>query len=187
MISSYDLPTEINIGGEDFVIRCGWLDVLNILKGYKDPDLDEWGKTLVLLQILYPEWERLPSQNIYEATEKGCEFIDCGIKPEPGKPHPVLMDWEQDAKIIIPEINKIAGMEVRTNPNIHWWTFFGWFMGIGEGLFAEVLNIRSKKAKGKKLEKYEQDFYRDNRSMIDLKKPESAEEKEEKENIMKYL
>lgn len=186
MISSYDLPTEINIGGEVFKIRYGWRAVMDILTAMNDPDLDEWGKAEAMLEILYPDWNKIPKECVEEAMQKACDFIDCNQK-ESGKPKPKMIDWEQDAEIIIPEINKVAGREVRIDQNIHWWTFFGWFMGIGDGLFAEVLNIRSKKAKGKKLEKYEQDFYRDNRSMIDLKKPESAEEKEEKENILKYI
>lgn len=54
-------------------------------------------------------------------------------------------------------------------------------MEIGDGLFHQVVMIRQKKAKNKKLEKWEQEFYRKNRSLVDLnqKRPErSAEEKE---------
>lgn len=187
MIYSYDLPTSINIGGEDFRIRYGWRPVMDILAAMNDPDLDDWEKATCMLEILYPDWQNIPQDCLEEAMQKACDFIDCNQKPDNGKPKPKMIDWEQDAELIIPEINKVAGREVRLDPNIHWWTFFGWFMGIGDGLFAEVLNIRQKKSKGKKLEKYEQDFYRDNKSMIDLKKPESAEQKEEKANIMKYL
>lgn len=38
----------------------------------------------------------------------------------------------------------------------------GYFMGIGEGVFSTIVNIRSKIKEGKKLEKYEQEFRRDN-------------------------
>lgn len=186
MTTSYDLPTSLNIGGEDFKIRYGWRAVMDILVAMNDPDLDDMGKAVVMIQIMFPDWKKIRSEHMDEAMQKACEFIDCNQK-DSGKPKPKMIDWEQDASIIIPEINKVAGREVRLDPNIHWWTFFGWFMGVGEGLFAEVLNIRSKKAKGKKLEKYEQEFYKENKSMIDLKKPESAEVKEEKQNIMKYL
>lgn len=186
MIFSYDLPTELNIGGEIFEIRYGWRAVMDILTAMNDPDLDEQGKALVMLQIMYPDWEKIPPEHMEEAMQKACDFIDCGQKDD-GKQKPKMLDWEQDAEIIIPEINKVAGREVRLDPNIHWWTFWGWFMSIGEGLFSEVLNIRQKKAKGKKLETYEREFYNENRSIIDMKKPETEEEREEKENMMKYL
>ena len=54
-------------------------------------------------------------------------------------------------------------------------------MEIGEGLFSSVLNIRHKRAKGKKLEKWERDFERENRRLIKLKSPESEEEKQRRE------
>ena len=186
MISSYDLPTELTIGGEVFRIRYGWRAVIDILVAMNDPDLDDWGKAETMIEIMYPDWKKIPSECIDEAMQKACDFIDCEQRDD-GKPRPKMLDWEQDAAIIIPEVNKVAGREVRIDPDIHWWTFWGWFMGIGEGLLAEVLNIRSKKSKGKKLEKYEQDFYKENRELVDIKKHDSIEEKQEKENIMKYL
>ena len=42
-----------------------------------------------------------------------------------------------------------------------------------------VLGIRQKRAKGKKLEKWEQEFYRNNKALCDLKKKYTAEEQEE--------
>ena len=51
-------------------------------------------------------------------------------------------------------------------------------MEIGESLFSSVLNIRQKRAKGKKLEKYEQEFYKDNRNLIDLTVKEKRSEEE---------
>ena len=107
-----------------------------------------------------------------------CEFIDNGVCDK--KNNPKTMDWEQDANILIPEINKILGYEVR-NPSVktHWWTFLGAYMGISESLFSNVVRIRYKKAKGKKLEKYEQEFYKENKSLIDFeqKNQRSNEEK----------
>ena len=46
-------------------------------------------------------------------------------------------------------------------------------------LFSNILSIRIKKSKGKKLEKWEQEFYRENKSLIDLKRKLTAEEEEE--------
>ena len=62
---------------------------------------------------------------------------------------------------------------------LHWWTFVGAYYEIGESLFSSVINIRSKKQKGKKLESHEQDFYREHKDMIDLKTQYSKEEQAE--------
>ena len=45
---------------------------------------------------------------------------------------------------------------------LHWWTFMGYFCSIGESTLSTVVSIRDKILKGKKLEKYETEFRRDN-------------------------
>lgn len=182
----YDLPTSLKIGEVDFPIRYGWRAAMDIFAAFSDPELDEEMKTETMMQILFPDYLKIPPGRMQEAVEKACEFLDCGMKQEK-KHRPRTMDWEQDAAIIIPAINQVAGREIRLDPDIHWWTFFGWYMSIGEGLFSSVLSIRQKKTKGKKLEKYEEEFYRENKDLIDLKKPESEEIRQEKENLMKWL
>lgn len=174
---AYDLPTSLYIGEVEHPIRYNWRTILDILAACADPELDDAEKALCVLQIFYPNWDKIPSECLQEACQKACDFIDCGQKDD-GKPKPKMIDWEQDAPIIIPEINKVAGREVRLDPNIHWWTFFGWFMGIGDGLFASVLHIRQKKSKHQKLEKWEQEFYSANRSMIDLINKRTRQESE---------
>lgn len=185
-MNAYDLPTSLEIGGAGYFIRYNWRAVLDILMAYNDPELDPEAQTMVMLQILYPAWYRIPPEHIEEAIRKGCDFIDAGQKDD-GKPKPKMIDWEQDAAIIIPEINKVAGREIRLDPNIHWWTFMGWFMGIGDGLFASVLHIRQKKAKGQKLEQWEREFYEANKATCDLQRRYTAEEQAEIDEISKWL
>ena len=50
-----------------------------------------------------------------------------------------------------------------------------------------VLNIRQKKAKGKKLEKYEQEYYRENKNLIDFKAKYTDEEQAEIDRLNKLL
>lgn len=186
MITAYDLPTSLVIGGAEYRIRYNWRAILDILCACSDPELDQGAKTHCLLTIFYPDLEKIPPALLHEACEKACEFIDCGQKDD-GKPKPRVIDWQKDAAIIIPEINKVAGKEVRINPDIHWWTFFGWFMGIGDGTLATVIHLRQKKAKGKKLEKWEEEFYTANKDMVEIKNPETEEVRAEKDSILKWL
>lgn len=186
MIDRWSLPKALNIGGKGYPIRYQFGAVLDVLTAYGDPELEDDEKVEVLLTIMYPDFPEIPQEYVTEAFQKACEFIDCGQKDE-GKPKPRLMDWNKDADIIIPAINKVAGMEVRANPELHWWTFWGFFMSIGESLFSSVLHIRRKKANRKKLEKWEEEFYRENKDLIDMRTPETEEIKAEKENILKWL
>lgn len=61
--------------------------------------------------------------------------------------------------------------------------FYGYFSEIEEGLFSTVLNIRSKRNQGKKLDKVEQEYYRNNKELIDLKEKYTDEEKAEIERL----
>ena len=131
-----------------------------------------------MLEIMFPQCDDIPLEHMQEALEKVTEFIDMGISDDRKKPK--TMDWEQDAPILIPAINRVLNCEIRAQKYIHWWTFLGAYMEIGESLFSNIVHIRQKKASGKKLEKWEQDFYNDNKSLIDFKKKDkrSTEEKD---------
>ena len=97
------------------------------------------------------------------------------------------MDWEQDAPIIVPAVNKVFGQDVRGVEYMHWWTFLGLYMEIGESIFSQVVSIRQKKQKGKKLEKWEEEYYRENKHLIDLKHKKEERSKEEKEELQKLF
>ena len=112
-------------------------------------------------------------------------FIRCG-SPEQ-KPGPKLMDWEQDAPAILADINRVIGQEIRSLPYVHWWTFMSWFHAIGEGQLSGLVSIRDKLRRGKKLEGWERDFYRENRERIDLKPRRSPEEQARRQAILEML
>lgn len=171
----YDLPTTALIGGKSYRIRYQWRAVLDILAAQNDPELDKRWKVMVLLQIFYPDLQEIPPEHIEDAYKFAIDFIDCGQQDD-GKPRPKLIDWQQDAGIIIPAINKVAGAEIRASPDIHWWTFWGFFMEIGESVLSSVVAIRAKRAKGKRLDKAEREYYRENKQLIDFAVQKRSEE-----------
>ena len=187
-MNAYELPTSLNIGGVSFSIRTDFRAIIDILIAQNDPNLNTYGKRLVMLKILYENWENIPPEHVEEACRKACEFIDCGqTDDDPGKPKPRLMDWGQDGEMIIPAVNKVANTEVRAAPYMHWWTFCSYFMEAGECLFNTVLGIRSKKAHGERLEKWEKKFYYDNKKIIDIRTQLSDEEQAYKDALNEKL
>ena len=185
-MSAWDLPVSVLIGDTEYSIRYQYMAVLDVLRAYNDPELDRDEQLEIMLRIMIPDFEKIHPALYDEAIEKCLAFIDCNQKDD-GKKKPKLVDWEQDAYMIMPEINKVAGREIRWDKDIHWWTFLGWYMGIGDGFFTTVLHIRKKLSAHKKLEKWEQEFYRENKNTVDLKKPESEEERSVKDNILSWL
>lgn len=187
----WSFPTSLNIGGVEYEIRTDYRVVLDLLMALNDPELTDsdnkmsaYMQSRVILEIMFPDCDNIPQENIQEALDKVAEFIDMGIGDDSKKPK--TMDWEQDAPIIIPAINKVLNKEIRAEKYMHWWTFLGAYMEIGEGLFSNIIHIRQKKAKGKKLEKWEQDFYKENKSLIDFQHKEKRSN-EEKEMLRDYF
>lgn len=185
-MNAYYLPESLMIGGASYTLRTDFRAVLDVLIACNDPELDDEAKSIVMLEILLPEWTTILPEHLQEALQKLVNFIDCGQKDD-GKPHPRVVDWEQDAEIIVAAVNGVAHTEIRAAVKLHWWTFMAYFMEIRESLLSNVIAVRQKKAKGKKLEKWEQEFYNENRAIIDLKEKETEEIRAEKENILKYL
>lgn len=173
------LPVSLSVGGQEWLIRTDFRDVLTIIQALNDPDLTDQEKSLVMLKILYQDFGQIPRAYLQEAMEQAVWFIDCGQVEDEKKPARKVMDWEQDEALVFPAINSVAHQEVRALSYLHWWTFVGYFMEIKEGTFSVVLGIRQKKAKGKNLEKWEQEFYQQNKHLCDLKKRYSAEEQAE--------
>ena len=169
------LPKSLSVDGKDYPINSDYRIALLIFEAYNDNELTQQDKSRVRIECLYKE---IPS-NLSEALNQAVWFLDGGNIPKSKQLPKKLMDWEQDQGIIFPAVNKVAGYETRTVDYLHWWTFLGLFNEIGEGLFSQVMNIRSKKAKGKKLEKWEKEFYREHQEMIDLKDKLTAEEQAE--------
>lgn len=187
----WNLPESLQVGDSFFAIRTDYRDILTIFQAYNDPELPDWAKTEIMLRILYKDYDKLPPEQLYEAVAKAAEFINHGFGDNDAK-KPKLMDWEQDADIIVPAINKVAGVgDVRALDYLHWWTFLGYYMEINEGLFTQVLNIRYKRAHGKKLEKWEREFEKDNLRLIKLKTPmteaEKAREQAEREALKELI
>lgn len=180
------LPTSLEVSGSTYEIRTDYRDMLVIMQAFNDPELLPDEKYEVMLRILYTDLDELPPECCSEAIEQALWFLDCGQIDDDKSPVKV-MDWEQDESLVFPAINKVVGQEVRATKYMHWWTFMGYFMEVDEGTFSMVLGIRQKKAKGKKLEQWEQDFYRNHRNLCDLKKRYSKEEQAEIDRWNKLL
>lgn len=165
-----ELPTSIEIGGEEWKIRSDFRNILRIFEAMEDQELSDAEKLYVSLYRFYVDFESMPQEIYQEAYNKEFAFIECHDRSDE-KSKPKLVNWEKDEQMIFPAINAVAGLEVRSVEYMHWWTFMGYFENVdNEGLWSFVLSIRQKKSKGKKLEKYEEEFYRNNMALCDVRK-----------------
>lgn len=162
MFSAYSLPVTVMSGGQAYPIRerGDYRVILDVIAALGDDELTEEERIeCALLIFLDTDIYSLPDIN--EAAAGMLEFLRCGYEESARQDDRKLMDWQDDAPMIISGVNRVLGTEVRAVPYMHWWTFFAAYMEIGESTLATVISIRDKAAKGKKLEKYEQDFKRE--------------------------
>lgn len=182
-MSLWDLPTSAEIGGVSYQIHADFRDILDIFRYLNDPDRPEYLRWRIAVALFYDG--DIPLEHLQEAMDYLANFISCGEAD--GKPGPKLLDWDQDAQMIVADVNKVAATEIRSLPFLHWWTFVAYFNAIGEGQLSTVVSIRDKLRRGKPLEKWEKDYYRKNKERIDLKQKYSAEELAEQERLKKML
>lgn len=177
-MGAWNLPVSVTICGQRFAVRSDFRAVLDALAALNDTNLSLQERYACFLRIMYPRWSSLPDE--FAAMKEALRFVNLGKEtPENQAPRPQLVDWEKDAELIAPAIDKVLGYSCRRCDYLHWWEFIGAYYNIGDGVFAQVINIRSKRAKGKPLEKYEQEFARENADLIGTKDRALTEEEKE--------
>ncbi len=173
----------MDIGGDRFEIRTDFRVILEIIEAMNDPELDDREKVEVSLKLFYPAWDRLT--DAAEAMRQCVAFIDMGAQT--GQKGPRLVDWEHDFEYIIAPVNRVLGTEARAvgydfennSGGLHWWSFLGAYMEIGSDcLMSQIVRIRDKLARGKTLEKYERQWLRRNRSLVELERRFTQAEEE---------
>lgn len=190
------LPISVNIDNEKFLIRdnCDFRIVLEVIQCLNDENLDDINKIKCSLYNFYKKiYDEINSsddiiENIsdWEISERDIslyiemiKIINIGEIPD-GKPvENKLMDWEHDFNNIIPPINRVLGYSVRDKQNYtHWWDFVGAYMEIGDCYFAQIVSIRNKIKKGKKLDEQDRQFYKEHKNEVDLPIALSRDEQE---------
>lgn len=175
----WDLPIYVEINGKQHPIRnkCDYRVVLDAICALNDDELTDEEKVKCALFIFYENISEIDDCGM--AIKEMFRIMNNGEEDEETDNKPQLMDWEHDFKQLAPPISRVLGYDVRTTEKYtHWYSFLGGYMEIGgECTFATIVSIRNKRAKGQKLEKWELDFLRENRKMIDLPQKITAEEK----------
>lgn len=182
-MNPWSLPTCATFGDKVYPIHADFRDILDIFRYLNDPAQPENVRWQIALALFYED--PIPPEYTQAAFDFFTAFIAYGSKPSQSGPR--LLDWEQDAPVILADVNKAAGTEIRALPFVHWWTFLSWFHAIGEGQLSTLVSIREKLRTGKKLEPWEQDYYRKNRDSINLDRQYSPEELAEQDRLKKLL
>ena len=169
----FELPTSVFIDGVEYPIRNrgDFRMVIDCFEALDDSELDADYRVITSLIIFYDgmrdENDVIATfgndEGLKQAIIKMYDFFNCGQPNAPGAvTKHKLVDWKGDAQLIAGAVNTVANKEVRAEPYLHWWTFMGYYLNIGDSAFSTIVGIRNKIKTGKNLEKHEKEFKRDN-------------------------
>ncbi len=183
-MSPWQLPVTAVFGGCTYRLNADYRDILEIIDYLEDPELPEYLRWQIALALFYEE--PVAPGHTQAAADYLALFLSGGQIDAPS-PGPKLLDWQQDGALIVADVNRVAGQEIRSLPFVHWWTFLAWFHAIGQGQLSTVVSIRDKLARGQKLEDWEKSFYRENKHIVQLKKRYSQQELFQRQQLEKLL
>lgn len=180
----YSLQTTVTVDDLVFHItnQGDFRMVLDCFSALNDNELSEDYRVLACLLIFYEEFNTVVDVNNHQdylqtLVEQMYLFFNCGQSQVQGTSNYKLIDWDGDSQMICSAVNNVAHQEVRALPYLHWWTFMGYYMSIGESLMSTVISIRGKIKKHKKLDKWEKEFKQENPSYF-IWDSSTVEEKE---------
>ena len=185
----YELPKSIMLDGQEWNIRNegDFRVILDCFEALNDVNLSTNEKIIASLIIFLEDLNSIEDINklpdIEEAYKEMVKFFNCGQEEQEANSYK-LIDWNKDSTLIISAVNKVAGKEIRSQ-YVHWWTFMGYYVAIGECPLSTIVGIRYKKLKNKKLEKWERDFVRENPQYFRTIQNKTSEELKFEEELRK--
>ena len=188
----FEIPTYIQVGEQSYNItkQGDFRMVLDCFAALNDEELSKEERLIAALIIFYEDFNdaedvlELDLETLEALTKEMYKFFNCGNSDGVGnRVKHNLVDWEKDEQFICSAVNNVAKKEIRLEPYLHWWTFMGYYLAIGESPMSTIISIRNKIVEGIKLEKYEQEFRRDNPQYFEWNS-KTQEEKDAEKAIM---
>lgn len=180
------LPKSLVIDDVEYDIDSDYRTALLIMQMYNDRALSALNAQMTMLNILFttiPEGESEPvtiiPENISEAIKQAMWFLNIGNNDDDNvdvKSTKRTIDYKQDEQMLFSAVNAVYTKDVRSEKYMHWWTFYGLCQAIDEeSLISYIISIRNKLFNGKKLEKHENEFYKQNKNLIIIKGEDTKE------------
>lgn len=176
----WNLPTSVEINGEEHKIRnkCDYRVVLDTINALNDEELDDRHKIECSLFIFYENSDDI--DDVQTALDEMMRIINLGDSSnDADKDNTRVMNWEHDFPNIAPPVSRVLGYSVRDKNNYtHWYDFVGAYMEIGDCYFSQIMSVRLKRLKGKKLDESDRNFYKEHKKDVDLPIQLSSEEQD---------
>lgn len=188
----YTLQTTVEVNGASFGIRekGDFRMVLDCFTALNDKELSETERLYACMIIFYEDFNDIEDifkhKDIFtQLRDEMFLFFNQGeenVKSNTNNHR--LVDWDKDSNLICSAINNVTHQEIRSLDYLHWWTFMGYYMSIGDCPLATIITLRHKIVENEKLEKHEKKFIQQNPEYFN-RDMRSNEQKEVDEYIRK--
>lgn len=165
----YELPTSITVADNTYTIRNrgDYRMVIDCFEALQDETLTQderiYASLIIFLEDMNTIEDIAQIPDVVNVYKEMVRFFNCGQDNVPGaQTEYKLLDWEKDSPMICSAVNKVANTEIRALEYLHWWTFMGYYMAVGESSLSTVVSIRYKVATHQKLEDHEKKFKQHN-------------------------
>lgn len=179
------LPTTVQIDGEDVALDTDFRSALRAILAYEDEDLTRGEKIGLLIENLYPE----PPSNLEAAARQGIWYLNGGEMPRDEAPGPRLYSMAHDARYIYAAFRQTHGIDLQAIDYLHWWSFLALFMDLGSNTaFCGLVGFR-KRLKAGKLSKDERRSYLEMKEVVDLPERDTRtpDEKAREDEFMRLV
>ena len=133
----WELPTYVVVGDREYDVRnkADYRVIIDVIAALDDAELTDAERAIAALMIFYDDVNDIEDvfnifHDVQAALNSMMNCINCNDNEIGHNAKIKLIDWVQDEKLISSAVNKVAGVEVRTVPYMHWWTFIGHYMSI---------------------------------------------------------
>ncbi len=179
-------PEAVEIDGTVYDLDTDFRTGIKIMLAFEDPELTAYEKSVVMLELLYPE---IP-KNLQAAHNAAIRFLNCGEEADEasgGENCPRLYSFEHDAKYIYSAIRQSHGIDLESLDYMHWWKFCYLFLDLGKDcFFNQMISYRKKMYEGK-LTQEEAEYCNAIRDILVLPEPYEPELQEAEDEFMRLL
>lgn len=177
------LPTEVEIEGQEYEIDTDFRTALRIILAFEDNELAPVEKQVILLNNLFP----IAPGDVSLAYQAGIRFLNMGDESqEEEDDSPRVYSFSKDANLIFAAFRQTHGIDLSNTEYMHWWKFMALFMDLGsDTAFCNLVGLR-KRVKTGKATKEEKQAAHEMGDLFDLPEIDNRT-LEEKEQEAKFL
>lgn len=142
------LPTSVEIDGQEHAINSDFRDCLRVIMAFEDPELAQIEKQIILLNNLY----LISPDDPEKALSVGLKFLDGGkekFEDEEPSSSPRVFSFSKDADLIFAAFQQTHGIDLSAVEYMHWWKFLALFLDLGDTTFCNLVGLRKRIKTGK--------------------------------------